>query len=112
MKIINALFLLLFISSNSPAALQCGSFYINPHQGRTTVNGDPVEVADRRFTSDSGNYGNAIVTLYRGRITDQHYSFILTSIRGKTTLEYVTDETPPRVLNRENCDGDLNEFNW
>lgn len=112
MKIINTLFLLLFISINSPAAIQCGSFYINPYQARTTVNGDPVEVADRRFTSNYGNYDNAIITLYRGRITDQHYSFILTSRRGKTTLEYVTDETPPRVLNRENCNGDLSGFNW
>lgn len=106
------LVMLFLASAPALAAIQCGHFHINPQQSLTTVNGDPVEVSGRRFTAQFGDYDNAIVTLSRGRITDPHYSFILTSLVGKTTLEYVTDENPPRVMNRENCDGNLNGFNW
>lgn len=112
MKIMKALLLLLFISTNAPAAIQCGIFHINAHQYKTTVNGDAVEIGGKQFTADHDDYSNAIITLRRARITDQPYSFILTARGGSTTLEYVTNELPPRVLSRENCNADLHDFNW
>ncbi|WP_131631869.1 hypothetical protein [Enterobacter ludwigii] len=48
--------------------------------------------------------------LRRERITDQPFSFVLTAEAGRVSMEYVTDEDPPRVLNRENCRGSLREF--
>ncbi|MFZ4217850.1 hypothetical protein ACEV6Q_08320 [Enterobacter ludwigii] len=101
---------LLLTAVNATAAIQCGSYEIDGSKYATRVNGDPVRMVSHRFTAAPGDYDNAVITLRRERITDQPFSFVLTAEAGRVSMEYVTDEDPPRVLNRENCRGSLREF--
>ncbi|HBC7420852.1 TPA: hypothetical protein KEY88_003566 [Serratia marcescens] len=102
--------LMLLLTSVNAAAVQCGSYEIDGSKYVTRVNGDPVHMVGHRFTAAPGDYDNAVITLRRERITDQPFSFVLTADAGRVSMDYVTDETPPRVLEREICRGSLREF--
>lgn len=106
MKAKTALVLLL-VCGNTAAALQCVNFRFDALPSGLRVNGDPVRPEHQRFTAAPGDYDNMIITLRRSRITDPPFLFILTAQGGRVSMDYVTDENPPRVLNRDNCRGSL-----
>lgn len=105
-----AALLLLLTAVNANAAIQCGSYEIDGSKYATRVNGDPVRMVSHRFTVTPGDYDNVVITLRRERITDQPFAFVLTADAGRVSMDYVTDEEPPRVFNRESCRGSLREF--
>ncbi|EEN6078969.1 hypothetical protein G5X37_004641 [Salmonella enterica] len=104
--------LLMLVSLNAVGAITCGPFEIVPQQYDVRVNGDPVTIAGRRFTAPPKDYDNVVISLRRASITDKPFMFVLTAFNGRVSLEYITNEKPPRVLNRADCNSSLRGFDW
>lgn len=97
---------LLLVALSIPAAataFQCGSFNVSLSRYHSTINGDPVKVASKHFTAAPGDYSNSIITLKPDNITINDQMYRITTVSGFSTLELLTTESPPRVLNRGEC---------
>lgn len=93
-------------------AFQCGTFTVNPDRNMTTINGDMVRVVSAKFSGAYHDYSWVTLTLLPENITTTDRQYHITTEGGNATLELMTREHPPRVLNREQCDTGLTGFDW
>ncbi|ECI6405469.1 hypothetical protein EQG89_13065 [Salmonella enterica subsp. enterica] len=93
-------------------AIQCGVFSVQPDRNRPTISGDPVRIVSAKFAGAYQDYSRATLTLQPDRITTTDRQYRMTTEGGNAVLELMTRELPPRVLNREQCDSGLSEFDW
>ncbi|EEF2418260.1 hypothetical protein NCL57_005089 [Salmonella enterica] len=93
-------------------AIQCGAFSVQSDQYTPTVNGETVRVVAAKFAGGYHDYSQVTLTLLPDNITTTDRQYRMTTEGGNAVLELMTRELPPRVLNREQCDGGLSGFNW
>ncbi|QOI56571.1 hypothetical protein [Rouxiella badensis] len=103
---------LIGLASLSAHAFQCGPFIVNPDHYRTTINGDLQNVVNVVFQDHTRSYNQATLTLLPKSLTDTDKQYRLIAAGGLTTLELLTREHPPRVLNRAVCNSNLSGFDW
>lgn len=108
MRLIATLVLVFPLACHS--AIDCGPFVFDHSAQAVRVNGDPLTVTRVTFSGAAGDYDNVTLELNRSRITDRGERFYLTSSGGRISMEYKTNEIPPRTLNRNSCNGNLGEL--
>ncbi len=103
---------LISLTSLSAHAFQCGPFIVNPDHYRTTINGEVQTISNVSFQGYRHDYDQATITLLPKSITTTDKQYRLKANGEQTTLELLTCEQPPRVLNREVCNSNLRGFDW
>ncbi len=100
--------------SSAPAlsVIHCEGFTIQPDRYRTTINGDVVHIVDAQFYGAPRDFSQAAIKLLPDAITTTDRQYRMTTQGGNATLELMTREAPPRVLNRARCDTGLKGFDW
>ena len=108
----NILTVVLFVVPMSVHAFQCGPFTVSPDRYMTTINHELQDVTSVNFRGYKHDYSQVTITLRPRSITTTDRQYWLKSESGNATLELLTRENPPRVLNHEVCDSGLSGFNW
>ena len=101
-----------FISMPALSAIQCGPFNVQVNPNWLSINADKVQVAGIQFYGAPRDYSYSSITLTPTSITAAGRQYRITARGGNATLELLTKENPPRILNRELCDSGLDQFNF